>query len=59
MGISLGVGFKLFTILTPGIDEIEELRKGNIGGASVRAAVILARGRVVAVTVIPESMAPN
>ncbi len=55
MGLSLAIGFKLFTILTPGIAEIEELRKGNIGVAIVLAAVIVAMGLGVAVTVIPEA----
>ncbi len=53
MGVGLAVGFKVFTVLTPGIDEIEELKKGNMGVAVVLAAVIIAMGIVVAVTVMP------
>ena len=34
-------------------DEIEELKKGNVGVAIVLAAVIIATGIVVAVTVMP------
>ena len=56
MGVGLAVALKIFTVLTPGIDEIEELKKGNIGVAVVLAAVILAMGLVVAITVLPESM---
>ena len=55
MGIGLGVAFKVFTALTPKIDEVEELKKGNIGVAIVMAAVIIATGIVVAVAVMPES----
>jgi len=56
MGIGLGVALKVFTILTPNIDEMEELKKGNIGVAIVLAAVILAMGAVVAVAIIPETV---
>ena len=56
MGIGLGVALKVFTILTPNIDEMEELKKGNIGVATVLAAVILAMGAVVAVAIIPETV---
>lgn len=59
MGVGLAVALKIFTVLTPGIDEIEELKKGNMGVAIVMAAVILAMGVVVAITVMPESMLPN
>ncbi|MFA6134390.1 MAG: DUF350 domain-containing protein [Phycisphaerae bacterium] len=55
MGLGLGVALKVFTILTPKIDEMEELKKGNIGVAIVLAAVILAMGIVVAVVVMPEA----
>jgi len=55
MGIGLGVALKIFTVLTPKIDEMEELRRGNIGVAIVLAAVILATAAVVAVAVMPES----
>jgi len=56
MGVGLGVALKVFTILTPHIDEMEELKKGNIGVAIVLAAVILAMGVVVAVAIIPETV---
>ncbi|MHC4252164.1 MAG: DUF350 domain-containing protein [Planctomycetota bacterium] len=59
MGVGLAVALKIFTVLTPGIDEIEELKKGNMGVAVVMAAVIIAMGIVVAVTVMPESMLGN
>jgi len=55
MGIGLGVALKVFTALTPKIDEIEELKKGNIGVAIVLAAVILATAIVVAVAIMPET----
>jgi uncharacterized membrane protein YjfL (UPF0719 family) len=55
MGIGLGVALKVFTFLTPKIDEMEELKKGNIGVAILMAAVVLATAIVVAVTVMPEA----
>ena len=54
MGIGLGVALRVFTALTPKLNEMEELRKGNLAVAIVLAAVILAMGIVVAVTVLPE-----
>jgi len=57
MGIGLGGALKVFTMLTPKIDEIEELKKGNIGVAIVLAAVIIATGVVVALTIMPETAA--
>ena len=56
MGVGLGVALKIFNWLTPNIDEMEELKKGNIGVAIVLAAVVLATAIVVAVTVIPEAV---
>ena len=56
MGLGLGLVLKVFTALTPGINEIEELKKGNLGVAIVLAAVILATALVVAVTVMPEAI---
>ena len=53
MGVGLGVALKIFTVLTPGIDEIEELKKGNMSVAIVLGAVILSMGAVVAITVLP------
>ena len=55
MGIGLGVALRAFTALTPKLNEMEELRKGNLAVAIVLAAVILAMGIVVAVTVLPEA----
>jgi uncharacterized membrane protein YjfL (UPF0719 family) len=56
MGIGLAVALKVFTLLTPKIDEIEELRKGNIAVAVVMAAVVLAMAIVVALTIMPEAV---
>ena len=55
VGIGLGVALRVFTALTPKLDEMEELRKGNYAVAIVLAAVILAMGVVIAVTVLPEA----
>ena len=52
MGIGLGVAFKIFTMLTPGIDEIEELKKGNIAVAVIIAAVVLSMGAVMAIAMV-------
>ena len=54
MGIGLGVALRVFTALTPKLNEMDELRKGNLAVAIVLAAVILAMGAVIAVTVLPE-----
>ncbi len=51
MGVGLAVAFKIFTAFTPNIDEVEELKKGNVAVAIVLAAAILAMGIVVAVMV--------
>ena len=59
MGIGLAIALKVFTLLTPKIDEVEELRKGNIAVAVVLAAVVLAMAIVVALTIMPESAAPQ
>lgn len=56
MGIGLGVALKVFNVMTPKIDEFEELKKGNLGVAIVLAAVVLATAIVVAVTVMPVAM---
>ena len=55
IGIGLGVALRVFTALTPGLNEMEELRKGNYAVAIVLAAVILAMGVVIAVTILPEA----
>lgn len=46
MGLGTGLGVWFFDKMTPGLDEMEELRKGNIAVAIVVAAVILAIGYV-------------
>jgi uncharacterized membrane protein YjfL (UPF0719 family) len=56
MGVGLGVALKVFTALTPGIDEMEELKKGNLAVAIVLAAVVLAMAVVVAVAIMPEAV---
>lgn len=55
MGVGLAVALKVFTMLTPKIDEMEELKKGNIAVAIVLAAVVLGTALVVALTIMPES----
>ena len=55
VGIGLGVALRVFTALTPGLDEMAELRKGNWAVAIVLAAVIIAMGVVIAVTILPEA----
>lgn len=46
MGFGTGLGVWFFDKMTPGLDEMEELRKGNVAVAIVVAAVILAIGYV-------------
>ncbi len=46
MGCGTGLGVWFFDKMTPGLDEMEELRKGNVAVAVVVAAVILAIGYV-------------
>ena len=58
MALSIALALRLYNVLTPGLNEMEELREGNMAVAMVMAAVVIAMGLVVAVTVIPESMAP-
>ena len=55
MGIGLGVALKVFTAMTPKLDEMAELRKGNLAVAIVLAAVIIAAGAVVAIAIVPTS----
>jgi uncharacterized membrane protein YjfL (UPF0719 family) len=52
MGVGTGLGVKFFDMMTPGLDEMEELRKGNIAVAIVVAAVILAIGIVMATALV-------
>jgi uncharacterized membrane protein YjfL (UPF0719 family) len=58
MGISLGVGLKVYSFLTPDVEEMEELKKGNLAVAILMSSVVIAMGVVVAVTVMPEALAP-
>lgn len=46
MGLGTGLGVKFFDMMTPGVDEMEELRKGNVAVAIVVAAVIVSIGFV-------------
>ena len=55
MGLGLAIGLKLFTILTPKIDEVEELKKGNVGVAILLAAIVISMAVVVAVAILPEA----
>ena len=50
MGMSLGIVTKIFDAFTPGLNELEELRKGNVAVGIVLAAVILATGWVIGLT---------
>ena len=59
MGLGLGLSLRLFAALTPGIDELEELKKGNLAVAIVLAAVIISMGIVVAIVVMPEGLLPT
>jgi uncharacterized membrane protein YjfL (UPF0719 family) len=56
MAISLALALRLYNVLTPGLDEMEELKEGNMAVAIVMGAIVIAMGLVVAMTVIPESM---
>ena len=47
MGISMGLVIKIYDFLTPGLDELDELRKGNMAVGIVLASVILATGYVI------------
>ena len=59
MGVSLGLALKVYSFLTPNVDEMAELREGNLAIAILMASVVIAMGLVVAVTVMPEAMAPS
>lgn len=50
MALALGIGLKLYSILTP-IDEWEEVKKGNIGVAITIAAVIIGFSIVIGLTI--------
>jgi len=45
--IVIPIGIRLFRALTPGIDELEELKKGNIAVALVYATFILSLTAIV------------
>ncbi len=47
MGFGTGLAIKLFDALTPGVNEMEELKKGNMAVALVLASVVLAVGFVI------------
>jgi len=55
MGLGLAVALKVFNVMTPRIDELDELKKGNIAVAIVLAAVVLGTAAVVAVAILPET----
>lgn len=44
---AIGIGLKVFSVLTPGFDEMEELKKGNMGVAVLWAAFVIAVAIVV------------
>lgn len=50
MGLSLGIVTKIFAALTPGLDEMDELRKGNVAVGIVLGAVVIATGIVIGLT---------
>jgi uncharacterized membrane protein YjfL (UPF0719 family) len=50
MAVALGIGLKIFGLLTP-VNEWEEIKKGNIGSAIVVSSVILAFAIVVSLTI--------
>ena len=47
MGLGTGLAIKLFDVMTPGVDEMQELKNGNTAVAMVLAAVVLATGFVI------------
>lgn len=47
MGLGTGLAVKLFDALTPGLEEIDELKKGNVAVAIVLGAVVAATGFVI------------
>ena len=48
MGVGTGLAIKIFDLFTPGVDEMDELKKGNMAVALVLAAVVLSVGMVIA-----------
>ena len=59
MAVSLGLALKVYSFLTPNVDEMEELKKGNLAVAILMASVVIAMGIVVAITVMPAALAPT
>lgn len=51
MGVGTGLAIKIFDLFTPGVDEMDELKKGNMAVAVVLAAVVLSVGMVIAMAV--------
>ena len=47
MGVSMGLVIKIYDMLTPGLDELDELRKGNVAVGIVLGCLILATGYVI------------
>jgi uncharacterized membrane protein YjfL (UPF0719 family) len=56
MGIGISAAVKIFSWSTRGIDEEEELKKGNVAVAIVLASVIIGMAIVVAVTCMPTAL---
>ena len=50
MGIGIAIAVGVYTLLTPNIDEMEEIKKGNIGVAIIIVALILGSTVVIAVS---------
>jgi uncharacterized membrane protein YjfL (UPF0719 family) len=48
MAVALAILLKIFTVLTPKIDEMEELKKGNVAVGIMLAGVVIAFAIVVA-----------
>ncbi len=50
--IVISIGIRLFRALTPGLDEIEELKKGNMAVALVLATFMLSLAAIVVAILI-------
>jgi hypothetical protein len=46
-GVVVAIGFRVLDALTPGLDKMEELRKGNVAVAAVMATFMLCLTAVV------------
>ncbi|MEP0815185.1 MAG: DUF350 domain-containing protein [bacterium] len=53
MGLGLAITLKLFTLLTPGVDEWKMVKEGNIPIGIILASVVIACGIVVAAAIRP------